>query len=378
MKKRVLLVVPSITGGGFEKAAVDTAKTLKEFCEVKLVVFHRHEVEYETDCEIISFDVNVGKNFISKFFNQLKRISMLKKLRKSFKPNVVYSFGRTAGITNVFSKTKNNGKTVVAVHGYGQATSNFTAKIIYTKADVVSCVSKEIKEKIEKTYPKIKHCVTIENGYPIDEIISKSEELVTFDKADINLVAMGRLDKVKGFNRLIRAFSLVDEKIKNAKLFFLGSGAEEQELKALAKSLNIEDKVKFLGFQKNPYAFLSKMDVFVMSSYSEGFPNSIIESMACQTPVISVDCKSGPKEILREEFSNKEVKNFSLEKYGILTQNFGDDEAVSVCLANAILYAVSNKELLSEYKNLSIKRARCFSLVEYRRKFEKLFQLIEG
>ncbi len=108
------------------------------------------------------------------------------------------------------------------------------------------------------------------------------------------VVAIGRLVPMKDFAMLIAAIA----DLPDARLLILGEGPLLDPLRAEAERLGIANRVDFAGFQANPYAFLSRAQLFVLSSKYEGFGNVIAEALACGTPVVSTDCESGPSEIL--------------------------------------------------------------------------------
>ena len=111
------------------------------------------------------------------------------------------------------------------------------------------------------------------------------------------VLAIGRLDKQKDFPTLLTAFArLLDQ--CSARLVVLGEGPLRPTLLALAHNLHISEHVDFPGFVSNPFAYLAKARLFVLSSRYEGFGNVLVEAMACGCPVISTDCRSGPAEIL--------------------------------------------------------------------------------
>jgi glycosyltransferase involved in cell wall biosynthesis len=113
------------------------------------------------------------------------------------------------------------------------------------------------------------------------------------------VLAAGRLVRHKGYSDLLRGFALLTEKIP-ARLIILGEGPLRKEFEALGGKLNIADKIDWLGFQLNPFAFISRADLFVLSSLYEGFGIVLLEAMACGTPVVSTDCQSGPREVLAD------------------------------------------------------------------------------
>jgi len=96
---------------------------------------------------------------------------------------------------------------------------------------------------------------------------------------------------------LIRAFDILRKKIP-ARLIILGDGVERKMLEELILSLGLRDAVDLPGFMLNPFAFMKKASVFVLSSKWEGLPNVLIQALACDCPVVSTDCPSGPSEIL--------------------------------------------------------------------------------
>ncbi len=112
----------------------------------------------------------------------------------------------------------------------------------------------------------------------------------------INLLAVGRLVPQKGFDLLIESLALCRD--PRLRLTLLGEGPMREELEVLAHSKGVAGQVRFAGFQKNPYPFFAQADVFVLSSRFEGFPNVILEALACGTPVIATPAPGGIKEIL--------------------------------------------------------------------------------
>ena len=153
----------------------------------------------------------------------------------------------------------------------------------------------------------------------------------------INIVSLGRLERPKNQSLLIRAFQTVLIKNKNARLIIIGEGTERSYLAQLIEEFNLGAAISLIGQIDNPYSYLARADLFVLSSNTEGFPNVLVEAMICGCPVISTNCKSGPNEIITHG------------KNGILVSN-GDVKAMS----NAIISLIQNNEL----RNTLIKSAK--------------------
>ncbi len=137
------------------------------------------------------------------------------------------------------------------------------------------------------------------------------------------VLGVGRLVEQKDFPTLIRAFARV-QRTRPARLVILGKGSQRDLLKAMSRELGVEQDVALLGFVSNPYAYMARAAVFVLSSIEEGLSNVLIEAMAVGTPVISTHCESGPAEVLDHG------------RYGSLVP-VGDSEA----MAEAILEVLS-------------------------------------
>jgi glycosyltransferase involved in cell wall biosynthesis len=136
------------------------------------------------------------------------------------------------------------------------------------------------------------------------------------------LVAVGRLQQQKDYPMLLQAFAQV-RRSQPARLLILGEGKERPTLEALIKELDLEDDVGLPGFVMNPYAYLARASLFVLSSRWEGLPTVLIEALCCGTPAVSTDCPSGPREILRNG------------KYGALTP-VGDATAFAQAIGAAL------------------------------------------
>ncbi|MCZ7573210.1 MAG: glycosyltransferase [Ardenticatenaceae bacterium] len=113
------------------------------------------------------------------------------------------------------------------------------------------------------------------------------------------VLAVGRLTKQKDFPTLIRAFAQVRQ-TRPARLLILGEGPDRPALETLVNQLGLEDDVAMPGFVGNPYAYMSRASLYVLSSRWEGLPTVLIEALYCRTPIIATDCPSGPREILAD------------------------------------------------------------------------------
>ena len=161
------------------------------------------------------------------------------------------------------------------------------------------------------------------NPINIGEINKFSKENVNILRnvnSKFKIISVGRLVKQKNYSNLIKAFEIVQKRFHNCHLIICGEGPERKKLKEIVNSLNIKKYVTFLGAVQNPYKFLKKSDLFVLSSDYEGFGTVLLEAMVFNLPIVSTDCDYGPREILKNYQRKKLVKvncHISLAK-GIL------------------------------------------------------------
>jgi glycosyltransferase involved in cell wall biosynthesis len=221
-------------------------------------------------------------------------------------------------------------------------------RTLYPKADVIVAVSQGVAEDLIQNYgvPEEKVKV-IFNPVVTEELFDMALEDVSHPWFEQELssviLAVGRLTKAKDYPTLFRAFSLVRQ-VRPAKLLILGEGEDRANLERLAIELGIQNDVSMPGFVDNPFAFMAKASVFVLSSAWEALPTVLIEALACGCPVVATDCRSGPREILGNG------------RYGRLVP-VGDHEA----LAKAILETLDNPDFPATREE-RIQRALEFSL----------------
>ncbi len=172
---------------------------------------------------------------------------------------------------------------------------------------------------------------------------------------------------------MIRAFQLVREKHPEATLLILGKRGEqnaEQLIENTIRRLGLEKSVLLAGFHENPFSYLSKADVFVFSSFNEGFPNAITEAMAVGLPIISTDCRSGPREILAPATDYlKKTKTIDYAEYGILVPECSGSTVIDrgpeqneILMAEVMIRMIEDTELREHYSAKSCERAKAFSI----------------
>ncbi len=175
-------------------------------------------------------------------------------------------------------------------------------KFVYKYSDKVIAISDGVAQDLIKNFNLSPNKVrVIYNPSADPEIKNLSNENVTHPWFQIDIpviIGIGRLTHQKDFSTLIKAFSIL-RKEKDWTLIIIGEGSERSKIESLISKENLKDDIELMGFQVNPWKYLSKSNLFVLSSLWEGFGNVIVESMYLGTPVISTDCPSGPREILK-------------------------------------------------------------------------------
>ena len=360
--KNIVLLVSSLTVGGRERIAVNTYKCLKDNYNLFFVVFNRVGSEYEFPYDIHSLDVPATNNKIKKFFNLFLRGRRLLSFCKKNKIDCIYSFGEAANLAGAFVKRFLNIKLICAIHGFREVYKGSVPSYFVGVADKIICISQDMEREFLGLYPQAPTCI-VENGYEIKSV----ENHAQFDPMAPRLAAMGRMVPVKAFHRLILAFKGIKEVFPQATLTIIGEGPLRENLSNLAEENHVF--VNFVGYKEDPTEELIKHNIFVLSSKNEGFPNSLIEALSCGLCVVSVDCKSGPREILSEKYTPERVKNVVFEKYGVLVE---ESERVPLLLKEAVCDLVKDKEKRDYYRAVGPHRAKDFSLEVYKEKIKKL------
>lgn len=385
--KNVMLITPMLHQGGFERICVMTARLLEADYDVTIVVFSMEDIAFDiSNLKVINLDLKSRPGRLAKVINVLRRSRKLTKLQKNLNTDVSYSFGMTANIANAL--TGGAKKKICACHSFEEIKNGRYMKLIGKKADLLFCCAKKMTDLAVKQYG-FSNIETLWNPCDTEEVREQSrkgnkEELTFFEEEKPVFVSMGREDEVKGFWHLLKAFRRVSESLPDAKLAVIGEGSFEK-YKALARDLQIEERIWFTGLKKNPFPYLAKGKAYVLSSISEGLPNALVEALSLSLPVISVNCLSGPAEILHENWQEAEEKKEYFEAdYGILTpavsqtpdfqakwQNEGKLiklEREEEILAEAMLRIATDEELCRHYKERGSCRAEDFSKEKYKKK----------
>lgn len=385
--KNVMLITPMLHQGGFERICVMTARLLEADYDVTIVVFSMEDIAFDiSNLKVINLDLKSRPGRLAKMINVLRRSRKLTKLQKNLNTDVSYSFGMTANIANAL--TGGAKKKICACHSFEEIKNGRYMKLIGKKADLLFCCAKKMTDLAVKQYG-FSNIETLWNPCDTEEVREQSrkgnkEELTFFEEEKPVFVSMGREDEVKGFWHLLKAFRRVSESLPDAKLAVIGEGSFEK-YKALARELQIEERIWFTGLKKNPFPYLAKGKAYVLSSISEGLPNALVEALSLSLPVISVNCLSGPAEILHENWQEAEEKKEYFEAdYGILTpavsqtpdfqakwQNEGkliELEREEEILAEAMLRIATDEELCRHYKERGSCRAEDFSKEKYKKK----------
>ena len=225
-------------------------------------------------------------------------------------------------------------------------------RILYPKADLILANSKGNEKDLKSSFGIKESLIRVlHNAVDLDKIEELSKEDIEIEGKFI--LNVGRLDRGKNHALLIKAYARLESDLK---LVILGEGGLQAELLSLISLLNLQEKVILLGFDKNPYKYMSKCKFFACASNYEGFSNALIEALACGCAVVCTEHKSGAREL------------FGDNEYGLLVP-LNDEDA----LFEGLKTMCEDKHLRQEYEKKASKRAKDFDKMKIAR---ELFELL--
>ena len=365
MKKSVLFLIPNLGHGGAEKVLVNLVNNLNA---------ERFDITVQT-----IFDGGVNKQYLLPHihYKSWKKHTFrgYTHLLKLFSKKRLYNLIVKNRFDYVISFLEGTSTRIIAGCPYEDS---IKISWVHTEIDSLKMLSrcfKSVKE-VANCYSSFDRIVFVSEGvkkvfaetvsqlsdgiglyadkfsvfYNVNEteiIKEKAKDTVddaVFSTDAVNIISVGKLIQVKGYDRLISAVAELNKELPQRKihLYLVGVGGQERKLFELSREYNISDKVTFLGFKDNPYKYVAKCDLYVCSSRVEGFSTAVTEALVVGTPVVSTRC-SGAVELLGEN-----------NEFGVVCENSQDG------IYSGIKYIIDG-DRLSYYKNKAIERGAYFS-----------------
>lgn len=366
--KKILFAIEGLNGGGAEKVFINLLNNMnfKDY-KVTVVLLFKEGIYLNSipkEVEILSVFNETNSRVKRKLCHYLLSLFGNVLYKKVIKDDYDYEISFLEGLATKFIFKSDNEKSKKLAWIHTDMLNNHWTKryffkneeeVMYNKFNKLAFVSNETKNKFYRKFTNVNtDGVVSYNIIDTNDIIKQSQEYEVEENIDI--IAVGRLCEVKGYDILIKAFSYVVKEVTNAKLTIIGDGELRDELANLCKELSIEENVVFTGFVKNPYPYLKKAKVFVMSSRTEGFPTVLCEAITLDKLIISTRCP-GSEEILDNG------------KYGLMV----DQECIED-LSEAIKTMLLDENINSQYLNSVTEGKKIFDVDKRIIEFDNLLK----
>jgi glycosyltransferase involved in cell wall biosynthesis len=362
-KRKILFIVPSLLGGGAEKVLTNFLKNFDyNRYEVTLCVVLNEGIYFNSIPEEVKIKTLLNNKYLLKIFNylhiKLNIILFLKKIIR-YKIKDYYDVGISvidSSYTDLLLFLQDQIQIKCTwVHASIKSYSNYykylTKKKIkylqtnrYQKLDKIIFVSHDSKREFTQVYGEFNKMPVLYHYMDKSDILKSAKQPINQNLNDkiINIVAVGSLLPVKGYENLIHASDQLKKDSLKFKIRILGDGPLYDRLLSLIRSLSLDEEVKLMGFCNNPYPLMNHSDIFTMTSYSEALPTSMIEAMILGIPVLATD-SPGCREIMDNG------------NYGIMVEKSVDS------IYKGLKKLIEKKELREKYSILSKVRATDFN-----------------
>ena len=358
----ILFFMETVDSGGAETVFTNIIKYLnKKNFKIKVVTERDHEIFTEEIKSAVPFDsfIKTNRSMIRDFFNKIKiKLSLIlpERIVRDFyilgKYDIEVAFCEGYSTKLIGNSGRKNCKKVAWVHTdmmknpwsekiFGSAEEE---KKCYENFDAIVCVAETMKKSFVEKYGMSEKVFVLYNPLDIERIKVKSKEKIHFDfSGKMNFVLAGSFIEVRGYERFVNVCERLKKEGFDFSVFIMGDGEEKEKIKKIIPQKNLDNIIKILDFQTNPYPYIANSDVFVCASYAEGYSTAVSEAVALNVPVITTEC-SGMREIFGEN------------ECGIICENSEDG------LYNAMKKVLENPDLLKKFSEQEKIRAKDFSL----------------
>ncbi|WP_244954688.1 glycosyltransferase [Winogradskyella helgolandensis] len=360
------IFIYSLSGGGAERqASYILAYCVKHNIDVHLILMNdtiKYELPEDLPIHYIeksdAFESGLLKAFkipylAYKYSKLIKKLKITHSVSLLTRPNFINIIASKL-TSHHFKIITNELAFPTLQYSYKGFQSNFNKtliKLLYKKSDIVIGNSKGNAEDLIENFKVPSNIMRVVHN-PID--LAKIDNIEPmgsfFDDEKFNIITLGRLDIGKNHIMLIKAIHQLQNPL--IRLYIFGVGDMQEQLEQLIEKLNIADQVFLMGFDPNPYKYLKAANLFIFGSNHEGFPNVVLEAMACGLPILTTNCQSGPSEIM-ELTSPKE--DIMITDYGILVPIKNTD-----LMAKGIGYFVNNNIFIKACKTNGQRRIKDF------------------
>ncbi|MFA0962047.1 glycosyltransferase [Roseivirga sp. BDSF3-8] len=361
-KKKLAILIISLRGGGAERVASILLQELHEVYDVHLVLMSRDIVYDIPDNIRIHYltDQPADESTLSRMMNLPRLAWAYHKLARREGFDVSLSFMYRPNFINVLARKLGMKARVLISERNNPSEQHplfrFLVRRLYGDADVVVPNAAGMGRELINNFgvPEAKVAV-IHN--PVDFSLIRGEGDIPANanagtEGPFRFVTLGRLNRTKNQVMLVEAMHVLED--KDCVLDIIGEGDQRPVIEDAIKKYGLEKRVNLLGFRKNPHQYMADANSFVYGSNFEGFPNVLIEAMALGLPVISTDCRFGPREILHPTDTDysRSVSAPLRAEYGYL-QPLNDAKA----MADTMRLIMENSDLREQMSKKSLERA---------------------
>lgn len=367
-RKKILFVIPDLSGGGAERVFLHLVNNIDRNRFQPVLVLLRKQGAY---LEYLAKDVPVLDLNCRLMVSLPKIIATVSKQKPDCILSTIGCLNIVIGFVRIAFRQQNiqfivresNLPLERKMHNRHPFNADCLHKIAYRMCHKVICQSQDMMDEVRRIY-RVPDSKLVRIHNPVDTCWLRRQAQQTSLGRDnrVSVVAMGKLHPQKGFDLLLSSVALARN--NGIHLHILGDGPEKERLRQQAVELRIHRQVTFHGFQKNPYPYLARADAFVLSSRYEGFPNALLEAIALGRPAIAFDCRGGIREIIKDGVNGILVPNGDLASLAgamnSLEHRHFDTSAVSASAERFSLAAILSQyeALLGRFQGAGVGRYR--------------------